>query len=47
MIQRAIDENGRTMDFQVDVFLKIVRKITVMEDGLCFELINGQKIPNV
>ena len=47
MILQAVEEAGQTAEFQADVFLRIVRKITVMEEGLCFELINGQKIPNV
>ncbi len=47
MILQAVEEAGRTAEFQADIFLNIVRKITVTETEMSFELINGQKIPNV
>lgn len=47
IIMQTVQEAGRTVEFQTDVFLKIVRKITVTETELCFELINGQKIRNI
>lgn len=44
IIMQTVREAGRTAEFQADVFRKVVRKITVTETGMCFELINGQKI---
>ena len=47
IIMQTVQEAGRTVEFRADVFRKIVRKITVTETELCFELINGQKIRNI
>lgn len=44
IIMQAVQEAGRTAEFQADVFRKVVRKVIVTEMGLSFELINGQRI---
>lgn len=46
IITQAVEAAGRAAEFQADVFWKVVRKIIVTESGMCFELINGQKIQN-
>ncbi len=47
IITQAVGAAGRTAEFRAEVFQKVVRRITVTETGLCFELINGQKIQSV
>lgn len=47
IIMQTVQEAGRTAEFQADVFRKVVRKVMVTETGLCFELINGQKVQSV
>ncbi len=46
-IMQTVQDTGRTSEFQADVFRKIIRRITVTETGMCFELINGQKIQGI
>lgn len=44
IITQTVEAAGRTSEFQADVFRKVVRKVIVTETGMCFELINGQRI---
>jgi len=46
-IMQTVQDAGRTSAFQAEVFQQIVRKVIVTESGMCFELINGQKIQSV